>query len=242
MWHGKLDPKSENGKATSVHLKEDDVITITVTGSARNGPAAPEEGPDGDPQNKDPKAILPGTNVGAVLMRVGKDGAPKVIGTGKSNWGVGEVGEITFLYNDVPGEYGNNSGSFDVTVTRETPKPVTCTLEATAEKGVKSGVTVSSGDKISITVTGKASYGPSYPEFDPDGDPQNQDPGALLPGTNVGACLMRIGSGPNPYRPVGKGLSDYHVQEEGEIAFFYNDDPGEYGNNRGSFEITLTKK
>ncbi|MCT7377965.1 LecA/PA-IL family lectin [Chelativorans salis] len=119
MWHGKLDPKSENGKATSVHLKEDDVITITVTGSARNGPAAPEEGPDGDPQNKDPKAILPGTNVGAVLMRVGKDGAPKVIGTGKSNWGVGEVGEITFLYNDVPGEYGNNSGSFDVTITRE---------------------------------------------------------------------------------------------------------------------------
>ncbi|MCT7375470.1 LecA/PA-IL family lectin [Chelativorans salis] len=239
MWHGKLDASAEQGKATSVHLKEDDVITITVTGSAKNGPAAPEEGPDGDPQNKDPKAILPGTNVGAVLMRIGKNGELKEIGTGVSHHHFQEEGEITFLYNDVPGEYGNNSGTFDVTVERVTPAVVwKGTLEATNEPGVRTGHTVSRGDVISITVTGTANAGgPNNPDTGPDGALHWAK--ALLPSANVGACLMKIGNG-DTCTVVGSGLSHYTVQEDGEIAFLYNDQPGQYGDNSGSYEITLT--
>lgn len=243
MWHGHLDANVEKGKLTPVHLTEEDVITITVTGKAKNGPEAPEVGPDGDPHNQDPSAIKPDANVGAFLMQVGEDDTLIVVGSGKSDWSVGKVGRVTFLYNDVPGEYGNNTGRFEINLTRETEKPVTCTLEATAKDGVKSGVTVSSGDKISVKATGKASPWSSGDEFGPDGDPNvKADSTFLLPGVNAYSLLVKIGNG--DYRLAGKGQSDYPVpdNEEGEIAFFYNDRRGDFGDNRGSFEITLTKE
>lgn len=240
MWKGHVDGNAEDGKATPIHLIKGEVISINATGWVNfdggndNAWAAPE-GPT-------PAWGQHGVSH-ALVATIGDDKKQIPIGNGKLNWHVPAAGLLTFLFADAPGAYSNNSGSFEVEVVREgaESKPVTCTLDATNEEGVKSGVTVSSGDKISITVTGKASYGPSYPEFGPDGD----SPGhGLLPSANTGACLMRIGGDSNPYRLVGSELSDYTVQkdEHGEITFFYNDSPGQFGNNRGSFKITLSKK
>lgn len=54
---------------------------------------------------------------------------------------------------------------------------------------------------------------------------------------------MKIGTD-GTYTLVGSELSDYKVQEDGEIAFFYNDDSENnyFADNSGSFSITLTKE
>ncbi|GAB1584376.1 LecA/PA-IL family lectin [Phyllobacterium phragmitis] len=241
LWTGTLQATAEQGVKTGLTLNtRDPNITITVKGSAKNGPDAPQEGPEGDPNNKDPKALLPGTNIGAVLMQVGggqAGGGPLTkVGTGLTDWTIRYDGELAFFYNDVPGEYGNNSGSFDIAVLRQLKWHNT--LPANAADGVKTGIVVNTRtDKITISVTGKASYGPGGQEFGPDGNPNDtNNPGALLPSANVGACLMKIGDG--PYRLVGTGISDWPVREDGEIVFYYND--GIFDDNSGSFQIALT--
>ncbi|MBB2972846.1 LecA/PA-IL family lectin [Mesorhizobium sp. RMAD-H1] len=241
LWTGTLEATAEQGVKTGLTLNtRDPNITITVKGSAKNGPAAPQEGPEGDPNNKDPKALLPGTNIGAVLMQVGggqAGGGPLTpIGKGLTDWTIRYDGELAFFYNDVPGEYGNNSGSFDIAVLRQLKW--NGTLPANAADGVKTGIVVNTRtDKITISVTGKASYGPGGQEFGPDGNPNDtNNPGALLPSANCASCLMKIGNG--PYRFVGTGISDWPVREDGEIAFFYND--GIFDDNSGSFQIALT--
>ncbi|KXF75848.1 hypothetical protein ATN84_17990 [Paramesorhizobium deserti] len=242
LWTGTLEATAEQGVKTGLALNtRDPNITITVKGSAKNGPAAPEEGPEGDPNNKDPKALLPGTNIGAVLMQVGggqAGGGPLTpIGKGLSDWKIRYDGDLAFFYNDVPGEYGNNSGSFDIAVLRQLKW--TGTLPANAADGVKTGIVVNTRtDKISISVTGTTNFGGGYPDCGPEGVPNYTDPNALLLSANNGACLMKIGTG--PYRLVGTGISDWPVAEDGEIVFFYNDGKNVFSDNTGSYAITLT--
>ncbi|WEX74800.1 LecA/PA-IL family lectin [Sinorhizobium numidicum] len=242
LWTGTLEATAEKGVNTGLTLNtRDPKITITVKGSAKNGPAAPAVGPEGDPNNKDPNALLPGTNIGAVLMRIGggqAGGGPmSPVGKGLSDWTIRYDGGLTFFYNDVPGEFGNNSGSFDIAVLRQLKW--SGTLQATAEKGVQTGVTVNTRtDKISVTVAGSGQWAPQYPATGPDGDTQHKDSRVLLPSANPGAVLIKIGNG--PYRVVGTGKSDWPVPEDGEIAFFYNDVAGDFGDNTGSFAITLS--
>ncbi|KXF75849.1 hypothetical protein ATN84_17995 [Paramesorhizobium deserti] len=114
-------------------------------------------------------------------------------------------------------------------------------LDASSEPGVKTGVTLNTRDpKITIAVTGSAKYAQDKSDFGPVGDPSYQNPNTLLPSANVGAVLMKVGSG--PYRFVGNGLSDWTIREDGELTFFYNDWPGKYGDNSGSFNITVTRE
>ncbi|PRD42414.1 hypothetical protein C5748_16670 [Phyllobacterium phragmitis] len=241
LWTGTLEATNEQGVKTGLTLNtRDPKITITVTGSAKYAQSKPAFGPDGDTNYQNPNTLLPSANVGMALMRIGggqAGGGPyRPVGTGISDWTIREDGELTFFYNDQPGDYGDNSGSFNIAVLRQLTW--NGKLPANAADGVKTGIVVNTRtDKISITVTGKASYGPGGQEFGPDGNPGDvNNPGALLPSANCASCLIKIGNG--PYRFVGTGKSDWPVPEDGEIAFFYND--GIFDDNSGSFAITLT--
>ncbi|MBB2972845.1 LecA/PA-IL family lectin [Mesorhizobium sp. RMAD-H1] len=234
LWSGTLQANAEQGVKTGLTLNtRDPNITITVTGTTKFGSGFPEVGPEGDPNYTNPKVILPSANEGACLMKIG-DHLMKV-GAGLSDWTIRYDGELTFLYNDVPGEYADNTGAYNINITK-TPVVWNGTLEATNEQGVKTGVTVNTADKITITVTGEGTSWPGHGPFGPDGFPGSTN--QFDPSANSAAVLMRIGTG--PYRLVGTGISDWPVAEDGEIAFFYNDAPGAYGDNSGSFEITLT--
>ncbi|YBV94169.1 LecA/PA-IL family lectin (plasmid) [Phyllobacteriaceae bacterium JZ32] len=113
-------------------------------------------------------------------------------------------------------------------------------LDASSEQGVKTGVTLNTRDpKITITVTGSAKYAQNKPDFGPIGDSSYQNPNTLLPSANVGAVLMKVGNG--PYRVVGNGLPNWTIREDGELTFFYNDWPGKYGDNSGSFDINVAR-
>jgi hypothetical protein len=242
LWTGTLQATAEKGVNTGLTLNtRDPKITITVTGKAKYASDKQEFGPDGDPSYQNPNTLLPSANVGTVLMQVGggqAGGGPiRPVGKGLSDWTIREDGSLTFFYNDWPGKYGDNSGSFDIAVLRQLKW--SGTLQATAEKGVQTGIIVNtSTDKISVTVTGSGQWAPVYPATGPDGDPQQKDSSILLPSANPGAVLIKIGNG--PYRVVGSGKSNWPVPEDGEIAFFYNDRAGDFGDNTGSFAITLS--
>lgn len=247
MWQGKVDGNSESGKKTPIHLKKGEVITILAEGWIKFG--------KGDVEWADPQSPIPPFlasyksdttgSLGSLVATIGEDKTRYPIGNGKVHWSVPAEGVLTFLFDDQLGKYADNSGSFDVTVTREAsapapqPKPTTWTLEANNAKGVRTNVTVSPGDVISITATGEATVASGHGMAGPDGDPTNTDKGALLASANVGSLLMQIGDGTPQF--VGSKWSGA-VKEGGTITFLYNDAPGWYGDDKGSFEITLTKE
>lgn len=238
LWTGTLEATAEQGVKTGLTLNtRDPNITITVDGSAKFWPGDGPWGPEGKPNDSNQDKMLdPQANAGAVLMKVGT-GPYRVVGKGMSDWTIREDGELTFYFNDQPGDYGDNSGSFDIAVLRQLKW--NNKLPANAADGVKTGIVVNTRtDKITISVTGTTNFGGGYPDCGPDGVPNYTDPNALLLSANNGACLMKIGDG--PYRLVGTGITDWPVREDGEIVFYYNDGKNAFSDNTGFYTIALT--
>lgn len=116
-WSGTVDANMESGQKTGFTVRKGDVITIVASGWAERGPGK-AFGPQGD-QNYMPSGLIcPDALVGALLMKIGDEYLTPV-NTGVFRWTVPVDGEITFLFNDAPGEYDNNSGSFSVGVEKE---------------------------------------------------------------------------------------------------------------------------
>ncbi|MGY2441012.1 LecA/PA-IL family lectin [Pseudomonas sp. SDO52101_S400] len=80
-------------------------------------------GPQGDESlvgsYKPAGLVYPDGLVGALLMKIGDDYLTP-INNGVLRWTVPTDGELTFLVNDLAGDYGNNSGSFNVSVEKKT--------------------------------------------------------------------------------------------------------------------------
>ncbi|MBU9839033.1 hypothetical protein J1780_03565 [Rahnella aceris] len=115
----------------------------------------------------------------------------------------------------------------------------TGSVAATNESGVKTGCNVNKGDVINITATGTVTYngvketGPS----DADGDQKSstQEQGVQA---NAAALLVRIDQ---QTFIAGKSLSNWSVPVSGELVFLVNDKKGKYGDNKGTFQVTVTK-
>jgi len=56
------------------------------------------------------------------------------------------------------------------------------------------------------------------------------------PGAYVGAAVAEIGG---QYSPINSGLLRWQALIAGEESFFFNDQPVNYGDNTGSFELSL---
>lgn len=127
---------------------------------------------------------------------------------------------------------------------------VTVTVPAAADGGVPAGITTTAGGSYRITATGSAQYGDSsgdaclgYPITHPDGsrylDGQDcgprYDPGATLPTSPIGLLIWRIGDG--PWQPAP---ASFTATAAGPLFLAYNDDPGQYQDNTGSYTATVT--
>jgi eukaryotic-like serine/threonine-protein kinase len=127
---------------------------------------------------------------------------------------------------------------------------VTVTVPAKAQGGVFTGIRPTVGSTYRISGTGSARYGSDYggpcfgnPVTHPDGSRhlgnQNcgpkQDPSATLPTAPIGALIWRIGNGPWQRAPAS-----FTAATAGPLYVAYNDDPGQYGNNSGSYTATIT--
>ncbi|MGD0159356.1 MAG: LecA/PA-IL family lectin [Candidatus Bathyarchaeia archaeon] len=102
-----------------------------------------------------------------------------------------------------------------------------------------SGISLSSGDTVSITATGRVSWDGGYDWAGPDGDPSWPSSSGfenpILPGAPVGALIAKIGDG--PIFLVGSGPTP--ANGEGELIFAVNDENGSNYNNVGNFTVTI---
>jgi hypothetical protein len=170
---------------------------------------------------------------------------------------------ISFIFNNAPSPI-NTSIITNATPTQAPPAPIP-TPTATTKKqtyivsvsasqdlpGVNTGISVSPGERISIVAQGVAYYGgEGQPECSgnpatlPDGTrsvngqpcPLKPDPNAALSGANIGMLLGNIGQG---WFAIGN--SDQFTAATGGILFLlYNDVPGYYDDNSGSYQVTVT--
>ncbi len=111
------------------------------------------------------------------------------------------------------------------------------------ENGQTTGITVQTGDVITIVASGWAYWGSGATRCGPQGGYdatyETQNP-KCVGQARTGALIMKIGSG--PYIPVGCGLFRHDVgsdEGEGEIKFYFNDVQGAYYNNQGSYHVHL---
>jgi hypothetical protein len=116
--------------------------------------------------------------------------------------------------------------------------------------GVNTDISISPGERISIVAKGIASYGSDVgdcsgnPVTSPDGTrsvngrpcPPKLDPNAALPSAYIGVLLGNIGQG-----WFAIGTSDqFTATTRGALFLLYNDVPGAYGNNSGSYQVAVT--
>lgn len=129
------------GLDTGIDLSVGTNITITASGQATFGIGSTQDcntteetQPDGQrlltdgtlcPGKIDSSAVLPSAPVGELLASYGSSGW---FGVGSSDgFSASTGGRLFLLYNDISGQYGNNSGSYQVTVTTSIASALTIT-------------------------------------------------------------------------------------------------------------------
>lgn len=145
------------GLDTGIDLIVGSGITITASGQAQFSPdftndcnTTEETNPDGQrillvgtlcPGKIDSGAVLPESPVGTLIANIGSS---RWFAVGSSDgFTVATSGRLFLLYNDISGEYGNNSGSYQVTVTvTSAPPPVSISLAKAATPSVTPGGTI----------------------------------------------------------------------------------------------------
>lgn len=117
-WKGEVLANNEAGQVTSIIYNPGDVITIVAAGWASYGPT--RNGGRRAIGSIRTKADLHDAFCGALVMKIGNSGTIPV-NTGLFRWVAPNnvQGAITLIYNDVPGTYGNNSGSFSVNIGKD---------------------------------------------------------------------------------------------------------------------------
>jgi PA-IL-like protein len=128
----------------------------------------------------------------------------------------------------------------------------TVTVPASTQGGVPAGVSVLNGDTIVFSASGSAGYGyegaapcAGYPATSPDGSRYlngiscgpKPDPNATLSGAAIGLLIARIG-GSGSWFAIGNG-GTITTTGSGPLYLAYNDVPGLYGDNTGSYSVTV---
>ncbi len=118
----------------------------------------------------------------------------------------------------------------------------TVEVPAGAETGVPTGITLASGDSVSITATGVAQTNPGHPTTDPDGLwPGGGSascigiPETCLAQTTASALVGRVGDG--DWTLVGSGPTT--LTGVGAVWLAYNDAIGFFGDNSGAYTAVL---
>ncbi|QEM82923.1 LecA/PA-IL family lectin [Halomonas binhaiensis] len=237
LWSGNVSAAAENGISSGVKVSKGDVITILANGWVKY---ASSEHAWAAPQGAAGRSDLPESI--ATLVAV-INGTKYSVGNYLYRWEVPEAGEISFLFNDRPGTFSDNSGEFDVEVYAEASQSNAETwdgvLPGNSVDGVETNMAVKKGDVISIRASGGIHISQEGKELGPDGSMRGSSKNAIFPPAQLASVVMKIAG---TYYPVGKELSEFVVPEDGEVSFIVNDEPGSHADNRGEFSIHMDVK
>jgi hypothetical protein len=123
--------------------------------------------------------------------------------------------------------------ALDRPVAAQPPAPRTVTVEANREGWTDTGIGLGRDDTARLVAAGVAGWGPGVQQ-----GPTGAGAGTCalaVPDAPLGAVLARVGSGPIVVlAPTGE------VRGPGFLQLLYNDCPGQYFDNSGRFEVTVT--
>jgi len=105
-------------------------------------------------------------------------------------------------------------------------------VPASQDGWIDSGITLADGETATLTAIGRASWDGNLTSSGPEGAVIEWCQ-AIAPGLPVGALLARVGEAA-PVVAAGATISG-----PGRVALAYNDCPGQYFDNSGSFSATL---
>ena len=112
---------------TGIDVTAGTLVTIHASGKARYGPLAPQvtdaNGGNFDGQQFFPSAVYPKVVVCSLIGRIGDEPVPKKGGFVGVDYeeSMTASGRLFLGFNDQVGQFGDNSGAFDVSVTTSCP-------------------------------------------------------------------------------------------------------------------------
>jgi putative cell wall-binding protein len=209
----------------------------------------------------DPGAVDGSDPVGALIGRIG-DSSWFMLGSG-GPIPITSSGRLVVAFNDTPGGYGDNHGSYTGLFLMPFDVPGTAGGDGTVNgsgianvAGVATGLNVSQGETVGVSADGAASYGFEGQDgcsgeafTDPAGNrnvggvpcsPAQKtvtpsDPTVPVPDAPIGALIGEIGSG--PWFLIG-GTASFVADASGPLSLGYNDPTA--ADNDGSFFVELT--
>jgi hypothetical protein len=120
---------------------------------------------------------------------------------------------------------------------------ITVEVPVRSEAGVSTGVTLASGDRVTVTASGAAQTNPAFPVTGPDGLYPDGGSGPCpwgdipcLAPTRASALIGKVGAAAWTY--VGTGPTA--MTGVGAVWLAYNDAPGYFGDNSGGYTAVLT--
>ncbi|HDS74653.1 MAG TPA: hypothetical protein ENN56_03840 [Firmicutes bacterium] len=141
-----------------------------------------------------------------------------------------------------------------VTISCTPPPPITDAIVVDARTehwqsqiagaGPNAGVNVKTGDEITLAIDGKITYDRSLHGLRKDTSGpwgvRAPKPEAWCPEARIGALVWRIGDdGPCLSLDKVSGMT-FTADRDGQLQFLVNDIKGGYGDNSGSFRVTVT--
>ena len=114
QWNGRVESNQEAGVNTGLNFRQGATVTIVSSGWARYSDDRELYGPSGSFGTRRTNAPSPEEPIGALLVKTGRVFTP--VGGGLLNWAPPTDDNVEFLFNDVPGKYGDNVAGFDVTM------------------------------------------------------------------------------------------------------------------------------
>ena len=117
----------------------------------------------------------------------------------------------------------------------------TYTVGSLTVPGVDTGLVLRTGQSVTVTATGSVCPHDLAFCVGPDGDPSidtthSEYGGWVLPGAPAYGLVGRVGDG--PWVQVGSGPTT--LSGSGDLVFAVNDEYGAFGDNSGSFTVTIS--
>nr|WP_300309316.1 LecA/PA-IL family lectin [Halomonas sp.] len=234
LWSGNVSAAEENGIPSGIKVNKGDVITILANGWVKYSRG---ESAWAAPQGAAGRDDLPESIATLVAVINNKKYS---VGNYLYRWDVPESGEISFLFNDRPGTFSDNSGEFHVEVYAESSQSNVETWDGTlpgnSESGVKTNLVVKKGDIITVKASGTIHISQEGKGLGPNGSMRGSSKNAIFPPAQLASVVMKIA---DTYYPAGEELTDFVAPEDGEVSFIVNDQPGSHVDNRGEFSIHM---
>jgi hypothetical protein len=126
----------------------------------------------------------------------------------------------------------------NVMAASSTPTVKTFTVDATKDEPVKSGLHFKPGSLITIVASGRGVWNSGIGDrYGPSGVVGPSNPGnCFAPNCPLGCVVVIRGA---TYDSIEGGLAQWDPNSTDELQFVYNDVPGGYGDNFGTFEVRV---